>query len=223
MGNKVSIYDLAYGYIKLFKLHHLSSAEKRQIAKAFSRALSNGWTTEAVISKLKREKQAGSSLNLDAAFPRLSEPKNLISPTTVYYHNELRITPGPVVVEYDYNTGELKRNVEDYFLEPRGSYSLDDLVAYFKTKSHLYVEAIMPDNRLKGSLKWIVEQHGVEMSLFMIDAADVAVSIGMSQPLKNPSNLSDFYLTAKHNYEKKMSECKLAGGDKVVPKQRKLS
>lgn len=207
----------------MFRLTHLDSNDKRQIAKTFSRLLSQGWTTEDLIATLKREKQRGNVVDLETLFSRLSEPKNLISPTTIYYHNELRITPGPPIVDYDYNTGELKRTVEDYFLEPRGSYSIEDLVDYFKTKSHLYVQAIMPDNRLKGSLKWIVDQHGVELTLFMIDAAEVSVSIGMSQPLKNPSNLSDFYVVAKQNYEKKMSECKLAGGAKVVPKRRKLS
>ena len=35
----------------------------------------------------------------------------------MYYHNELRITSKPPVIDYDYDTGECVRKVEEYFLE----------------------------------------------------------------------------------------------------------
>lgn len=226
-SKKISVYDLAYGYFKLFyqiDIDQLDITFKQQTLQAFQRLLDEGWTDREIAYYLKKAKkeQDDSVKRLLPFFRSLSRKQtNLLKSGEMFYHNELRMTTPPPIVDFDYDTGETVRIVQEYFLELRSSFTLHDLVAYFKSKPHLYVPEIMSDNRLLGSFKWLINNFDLELILFMIDEAELHVACGKSAPLDNPSNIHEFFLAAKHHRQKKINECKLAGGATVVPRSRK--
>ena len=226
MEKRLSVYDLSVGYIKLFRSkENLSPEDKKQIIQDFNELLSTGWTAQEIARHLKL---AAQNKDVTAKDIRLFFQNkkmvrtNLLIPNKMYYHNELRITSKPPVIDYDYDTGEYVRKVEDYFLEMRASYTLEELTNYFKRNAHLYIPEIMNDCRLKGALKWLTQNYDIEMVLFMIDIAENQIAFNDAPPLKNPSNLHEYFLNAKASYECKMNQCRLSGGAKIVPRKRGL-
>lgn len=224
-GKKISVYDLAYGYFKLFyPTETIDSTTKQQVLNNLQQLLDEGWTDLELAYYLKRAKAEGDSgvAQLLSFFQgKKRKYSNLLKPSEMYYHNELRMTTPPPVIDFDYDTGETVRVVQEYFLELRSTMTLQDLMNYFKSKSHLYIPEIMPDNRILGSFKWLVNNFEVELILFMIDEAEIHVACGKSAPLDNPSNIHEFFLAAKLHRQKKMNECKMAGGATIVPRKRK--
>lgn len=226
MEKQLSVYDLVIGYIKLFRASEkLGPEDKKQLIQDFNHLLSEGWIAQEIGYHLK---MAAQTKDLSAKDVRLffqskkMNRTNLLIPNKMYYHNELRITSKPPVIDYDYDTGEYIRKVDDYFLEMRASYTLEELTAYFKRNVHLYIPEIMNDSRLKGALKWLTQNYDIEMVLFMIDIAENQIAFNDAQPLKNPSNLHEYFMNAKAGYECKMNQCRLAGGAKIVPRKRGL-
>lgn len=222
----MSVYDLSIGYIKLFRSNEtLTADDKKKIIQDFNQLLANGWVVQELVRYLKlaaQNKDQGAKDILGFFQDKKPAYVNLLIPNKMYYHNELRITSKPPVIDYDYDTGECVRKVEDYFLEMRASYTLEELTAYFKRNAHLYIPEIMTDSRLKGALKWLTQNYDIEMVLFMIDIAENQIAFNDAPPLKNPSNLHEYFLNAKAGYEHKMNQCRLAGGAKIVPRKRGL-
>ena len=219
-----SIYDLAFGYLKLFQQLDKERDYKQSILNGFRALTQSGWTDRELIHHLLKVSKTEERETFDLfSYFQSKKPTevNLLTKPKVYYHNLLRLTSPPPVIDFDYNTGEAIRKVEPYFLEMRASFSIRELVDYFKSKTHLYVSEVMPDARIIGAFKWLIKNFELELILFMIDEAEIQISSGRSQSLKNPSDVHEFFVPAKLQYEKKRNACKLAGGDQIVPRRRK--
>jgi hypothetical protein len=226
--NKLSIYDLAFGYIKLFyKTADVPIAIKKKSIMDFYNLLDKGWTIEELRIHIKdfyHETKGSIIMNLENHFDRI-KPKNinLLKPMNIYYHNELRITTPPPVVDFDYNTGEMTRTIENYFLEMRASYTTDNLTQYFTTKPGLVANETMTYNRIKGMLRWLTESYNIDLILYMIDVANDVIVTNNLNKLKMPSDIKEYYSEAKEIMQNKITETKISGGDKIVPRTRVLS
>jgi hypothetical protein len=224
---KISLYDLAFGYIKLFYMNtDISVSAKKEVIMDVVELLDKGWTAEELGSHIKNYYTAnrGAMMDLKAYFRNLKPTKvNLLKPCNFYYHNELRITTPPPVVDFDYNTGELIRTVEDYYLEMKASYTIDELANYFLSKVGLCPGEAMTKNRIIGALQWLANNYDIDLILFMIDIADDIIVTNNLNKLRIPSDVKEYYAEAKELMNNKITECKVAGGDKIVPRKRVLS
>lgn len=220
---KVSVYDLTYLFFKNFYQGVPTDEQIQWVQRQFQQALNHGFVSDELLDAMKRAKERKDTriFTLDQYLKQLTRHRqNLVKDGVFYYHNELRVTSPPPVVHYDIDSGELIRKVEPYFLEMVASYDICDLIQYYKSKPHLYDDQTMSDSRLKGALEWLVGQYGLESVLFMIDAAEQAIAGEAAKPLKNPSNLHEFFREGKRNKELKETECKQGGGASIEPKKR---
>lgn len=224
MNPKMSVYDLMFVYFQHFTVQAPTQEQMESVNHAFQTLLNQGYVSEELYQGLSKAYQSSTnSIDVATFFKRVPKKRfNLLKESGFFYHNELRLTSAAPEVKYDYDTGELIRISAPYFLEMRASYSLEDMMAYFKTKPHCYEPMVMADVRLKGSFKWLCETYEPEIVLFMIDAAESALASDQLKSLKNPSNLHEFYAEAKLARERKETECKQGGGANVVLKKRML-
>lgn len=223
---KLSIFDLAFYYIERFCTEEPDDDTKRKIIKDFGVLLTNGWTVGDVTKHIRKfkEKNPGLVPDIPLLFSKLSKSEeNLLVPNQYYYHNQLRITPGPPKRILDYNTGEIKSMDEEYFLEIRASYTVDDLTDYFLEQFN------MPDRweerrRIIGSFKYLLKTHDIDLILFMIDAAsNYSYSEDMDMASFNPIKLGDWKTIAQNHLNEKITENNYSGDDRIVPRKRVLS
>lgn len=218
-----SIYDLAYAYIQRFYTEEPTKENKIEIIRTFEDLLYQGWTSDDMIKVFRafKTKHPDETPNLDALFNKLAKKEdNLLRPDCFYYHNQLRLVPGPPRRELDYNSGEIKKISEEWFLEMRASYTLDDLADYFERQFHV---SFSHHDRKKaiGAFKYLLKTYTLEMILFMIDAAsNYIIYDDKSTRDFNVLNLSDYRSLAESALSEKRTETKLSGDDKIVPRKR---
>lgn len=220
----VSAYDLAYGYIKTNGFD-VTSAIKKSIINCITEVLNNGAISNDIISKIKGSKN--NNQEHDKYFKSIKSTGNLLKHSLigdksdiVYYHNELRVIPDAPLVYFDIDSGEMKKAKQDYFLEMRASYTLDDLFAYAKKKESL-IKCTANENRTKGSLKYLLGKYDVDFLLFIIDTANEIYNSKL-RSFRNILDIEEYESEAKENYERRITECAISGTDKIVYKKREL-
>lgn len=221
-----SVFDLTFTYIQRFYTEEPNREEKLRILNQFEDLLFYGWTTEDIVKSLRafQVRYPGQRPDLPQLFSKLNPTSNnLLKPNKTYYHNELRLMPGPPKRELDYNTGEIKKVVEEYFLEIRASYTIDNLVDYFIKQFDL------PSNgderkRYIGGFKYLLKTYNIDLVLFMIDAAaNLTYSEDRNQRDFNPLDLAEYRHAAETATMNKQTEIRIAGDDKIVPRKRVLT
>lgn len=209
---KVSLYDLAYEYIK--RLHKsgrkVTTDEKKAVLQQIAAALDNGWTAEDILAVIEE------GTDLENAFTEREEKRNLLQQGRFYLHNELRVTPPPPVREYDIATGKIKSYSEPYFLEMRASYTVEDLLQYAKKRLPVSNMA-----RWRGGLRWIAERYDIDLILFAVDEMAADLEEKEYRGEIRPFDLLDYLDEARKTMEAKITEEREAGVDRVVPRQRK--
>ena len=223
----LSLFDLAFHYIERFYDEEPSTEEKRQIIEEFEDLFFYGWSMGDINKVIKRfiERNPGQKpSSVSESFEREYRGEdNLLTPGKYYYHNQLRLTPGPPVMHLDINLGEITTIEEPYFLEMRASYTINDLVDYYIKQFDVKAG---PDERkrLVGTFKYLLKTVDVEKLLFMVDVAiNTVYSEDMDRNGFNPFKLIDFRTNAEKQLGEKRTEHMLDGGEKIVPRKRVLS
>lgn len=221
-----SYFDLAFAYIERFYDEEPSDEEKRRILGEIRWVLASGWTAEDIINEFKLF--MGSFPDVRPEIPELFEHlrrrnNNLIHPDGFYFHNQLRIMPGPPKRSLDINSGLITKTESEHFLEMRASYTVDDLTDYYIRQSRLPV-APNDRKRMVGAFNYLLKTYNVEMVLFMIDAGVNAVySEDLGKDSLSPLKLADYIGQAEMQFGEKRTENITAGDDRVVPRRRVLS
>ena len=221
----ISIYDLAFDYMEKFPVSD-DKATKKEVIIEMAYLLAEGWTDKEIATHLDkfRASNPGKVPDLKLIFKdKERKETNLLMPLKFYYHNELRVLPPPPVVDVDYNTGEFKKVVSDYYLEMKASFTINDLYEYYLTKDGLYEKATMNPNRVLGSLSWLVNKFPLDQVLFMIDIAYDIITTNDKPPLSTPMEIQDYFQKSADALNQKVTESKIAGDGKIVPKKRVLS
>lgn len=233
-----SLQDISFDFVNCFYGDKLNSKGREQSFLAFHLLLKNGWTikemyyivNEYISEELEKGTLQTTPENPDRDIIRIfsnKKPvaKNLLDPGNTYYHNFLRILPKPGTIELDYNTGDIKVEEVERFLEYKGSLTLDEICEYFLSKVGMYDSAVASDlSRVYGSMKWVYNKYNdAELMLYMIDAASIEMLSSDKAKMINPSNIQDYYSEAMRMREFKKNECKTNGDVKVVPRKRLLS
>lgn len=225
---KVSLYDLSFNCIKdFYGTIHVPIERKRNVISNIARLLGSGWTANEIMVNLKKyfDQNLKHKMNLTEYFNMAKRNEyNLLEPNRFYYHNQLRITTNPPMIDFDINTGKTVRIIEDYFLEMKASYTIDELTGYFITKPGLYEHDVMQRSRIKGSLNWLLKSidYNIDLVLFMIDTANDIIVTNNYRKLHMPADIRNYYKEAKELLISKITESKASGGDVVVPKKRML-
>lgn len=215
-----SVYDIAFDYIRLNNLN-IDSSEKRDIINSISEVLRNGANSEDIYRKINKVKNTGQK-HSDYFKGIKSNGSNLLkmTPKKIYYHNELRIIPKAPSFYFDLDSGEIKKEQSDYFLEMRASYTIDDLFNYVSKKQY-FSKVVSNKSRVLGSLKYLIGKYDIDFLLFIIDTANEIYSTKLNY-IRNILDITDYELEAKKNYERRVTECAISGTDKVVYKKRVL-
>jgi hypothetical protein len=220
-----SVYELGFSFIKRYWDREPTKEQKIQILNQFSQLLMNGWTQEEIINVVKAYQHSDPTTipNVEQIFQgTTTRAENLLVPKAFYYHPQLRILPPPVKRDLDYNTGVISKPEEEYFLEMRASYTINQLIDYFVIAFEL--NPSQEDiQRYRGSFKFLLKQHNIDTVLFMIDAAhnNLYTEDNDLHDFK-PIKLGDYRTMAEDMLNWIRTETKRSGDDHVVPRKRVL-
>lgn len=213
----LSIYDLAFSYINK-NYTEISNNDKINIINKISEVLNNGSTSNDISNRIK--KSSGCDREYNKFFDSIKSNGNLLKPNKFYYHNELRIVPGAPLREWNINTGQIENVTQEYYLEMKASYTIDDIINYIKRKEFLS-RTLVDINRAKGSINFLLKRYDVDYLLFMIDTVNDIYS-GKQKFARSLVEMAEFDDEAKYNYEQRITESKINGDDKITPKKRIL-
>lgn len=224
---KVSVYDLVYYILKRIDKNMVTPTLKKILLQDVVSLLNAGWTSKDILTILTQYESFELDENGEIRVSDIVKcsdrtQKNLLNPYRIYFHNEVRIAPKPVTIDFDYNTGEVIRANEEYFLEMRASYTIEDLIKYYLSKPNLVSNKHVINSRIKGGLEWLVQNYDLELVLYMIDATNDHISCCNLSALKNVMDIQEYYSEAKEVYQRRYNESKVNGDDKIVPKKRQL-
>lgn len=224
---KISIYDLMYFILNRTPHDKITTELKRMLINDLSDLLNNGWTDTDIVNVLSKVTVFNISdtvslhdLNLFKNVNKKEE--NILKPFRIYYHSELKIVPRPVKIDFDYNTGEIIRSHEEYFLEMKSSYTIDNLIKYYISKTNLSNDILLIPSKIKGALNWLLKNYDLEVILYMIDIANDHITSLNLNPLNNVMDLQEYYTKAIETLMIKSTESKANGDDKIVPRKRQL-
>lgn len=212
-----SVYDIAYDYIKI-NCQEADDKLKKEIIKTIAEVLDNGTNGDELYKRIKNGKV--NTVEHSRYIKSLKSSGNLIKSGKMLYHNELRIVPEAPMVYFDIDSGEMKKKKQDYFLEIRANYTLDDLVSYIKRKEFL-AGCCDNDARVKGALKYLLGKYDVDFLLFLIDTANDILSVKLRH-MRNILDIVEYEVEANENYKRRITECAISGSDKIVYKKREL-
>lgn len=212
-----SVYDLAYNYIKINNLT-LDKQEKREIINTIMEVLDNGANSNDInkhITKLKNN-----SLEHKKYFKCIETSGNLLNSKRFYYHNELRVVQEQPIKFFDINTGIITSKKQDYFLEMKASYTIDDLFDYISKKEYLF-KSMYDKAKAMGALKFLLKKYDIDFLLFLVDTANCFFNANM-QYLKNILDITNYEEEALKNYQMKTTENYISGTNHIVFKKRML-
>jgi len=218
-----SLYDIGYDYI-LEHLQHINISDelKQGILAEIKVLLQNGWVEEEIKEILNEVDYKETILPRKYFLGKRPTKTNLMNPNQFYYHAQLRIFPPPIKKQINYDTGEIVTvNKQEYFLEMKSSYTMDDAISYYcKQMNVMMPREEKEKNRFAGPIRYILEKIGIEMFLFCVDSASNHIKEMDLKPLKNVLEVQEYYDDAKNNYNAKITEERLSGSDKIVPRRR---
>lgn len=211
-----SVYDLAAMYIVLIDGESISNPT---LIRAFGEILDNGYTYKDVRDEILRVFHSQDMFPF-YRFKKLKSNGNILKHGTRYFHKELNIMSEVAPVSHDIDTGVITSGGSEYWIEPRASYTIDDLMSYIYSKCNVDSEEYHP-NRMRGLMKNYVNQYGIEVTLFMVEHA---VRVQQEEENEHFSlKKFDTYRPFALGYlEQIKNNCVYSGGLDYVPRKRML-
>lgn len=151
--------------------------------------------------------------------------KQLVQSGQFYYHNRLRLMPEPPVSYID-NDGVIYKLEQEstWFMEMVTSFTIVDLLKYYCTSFNFKPRSKHDAKFMIGGLNYLVDMHGLDVTLFTIDAAS-SHYMEMSSP-PNPTNvvkcLQEFVPLGYEHLESKKTREHSEGTDCVIPRSKSV-
>lgn len=144
---------------------------------------------------------------------------NCISIGTFYYHPMLQVTSKPPAYVLDSETMNMvKEEPEEFFLEMKEVFTLDELIAYFIYKTEQ--ETGFPE-RFRSQLKRLVEEYGLDLTLYLIDAGVLTCRDDERSIPKAPMFFTEFITEARNMYSIRKDIAQEGGLTHVHPRKRR--
>lgn len=148
---------------------------------------------------------------------------NLLKSGTRYYHKNLLVMSKPPTVTFDIDKGTITSHENEFYVEPRASYTMYDLVSYFYTRTG--TDESKEENyqfnrpRVSSFFYSLLKRYSIDNLLFMIEAA----GIGRDNRKEsfNIKNFTDFNSNAAKyiNNIKENANSAVGGGNYVIRKR----
>jgi len=168
--------------------------------KGYSSAqIEQKWVEYISGNELDSEKE----YHIDSVFPQEKPiPGNLIDPNQTYLHPRLLRMPESIVSSMDKDGIVSHHNLGNWVIVPVQLFTLDDLVNYYYEK---FPGVYQNRKRDTGALKFLLDRYGLDMLLFVIDAAMRFIE-GEDKPLpKTPFEITNYDDEARRAYDEKMN------------------
>lgn len=221
--DKLSIYDLIYHTICKIPDEFNVVGCKKYLYDYFVFLQNYGWTSKEIIGILDN---CNSLINnrgcLDITMPffnKTTQGLNLLK-NEFYFHKELKILPTAGTVFYDYNSGTMTKQENEFYLEMRYDYTIDDLLNYVLSKDSFDKTLRINKNKTIGGLKWLLKKYDLQMILYMIDSADSKIKFSNYNKLRNIIDVQEYYDEAQQTYYAAYSNMKVQYEFRVTPKKR---
>lgn len=213
-----SVYDLVATYIFLLERVKPTIKHQNELMQQFMTILDKGYTYQEIHADIMR------SFHSHVVFPfsKYTSKRtdgNLLKQNTRYYHKELNLMSQLRPVMHNVDTGEITSGDNEYWIEPRASYTLEDLAAYFYSKDMVDKQEYFP-KRIKGILNNYVSRYGIDVTLFMIEHAARVVS--NKESTFSMSTFDTYRSIAMQYLEEIKNSCVYSGGNEYVPRKRML-
>lgn len=146
-------------------------------------------------------------------------PNNLLEVGAFYYHPALQIAPPPPVITIlDDGTFKSSYDTEEFFLEIKECFTLEDLVDYFY-KIMGYNDGFK--DRDIGAFKHILKSYELDAVLYTIDESRFLAE-DLSKPIpKNPFDMRDYMEEGIAVLEERKNICYMEGLNRVIPRNIK--
>lgn len=201
----------------LFEKQMPNGKRQADILNQIASALNNGYTYSDIFNDICSA--IGKSLPPDFSKYNTRIQKNLLAHGTKYYHKELRLMSPLPIINHDIENGTITSSDVEYYLEPRASYTISDLLDYFYSKG-MTDEKEYSRNRMAGVFKYLIEKYGIDKILFMIEAANRLYE--SDQKMFSISDFEGYNRIASDYLDQIKSNSKYSGGDEYVLRKRVL-
>ena len=108
-------------------------------------------------------------------YNRILDYQNLLRAGTRYYHKNLLVMNPPATVTHDVDAGVLVSHQQQFFVEPRASYTMYELVSYFYERTGVDNREAEGNQfsrkRVSSFFQALLRTYSVDHLLFMIEAA----------------------------------------------------
>lgn len=161
-----TLYDLATTYSYLLHDRLYTKDDLNLVANI----LNKGYTYEDVIDAILFAFYNHQQFPLQR-FQRNSN-KNLLKhgKDVRYFYKELNVMAEMPPVDVDYSTCTITRTPYVFWLEPRASYTMEDMLTYFDAYV-LYDKSQYPPNRLRKIFEQYINKIGIDLTMLMIEHA----------------------------------------------------
>lgn len=212
-----SVYDLTAMYIRLIVKQNVNDKVSMSICKTLADILNNGYT----FTMLHKDIMTAFTHHRDLDLAKYKKPcsLNLIKQGVMYYHKELKIINQLPAVVHDIDAGTLTSVPTEFYVEPVASYTIEDLLKYFYSRTMADTAEFNP-KRMSGLFSHMIDKYGLDKLLFMIEAA--ARMFDAEHKIFTLADFDSYSSTASHYLEEIKNSCTFSGEDKYVPKRRVL-
>lgn len=144
------------------------------------------------------------------------DPDNLLERGKFYYHPALQVVPPPPVIrQLDDGSFEASYENEDFFLEMKERFTLDELVEYFYNR--IGIDGGFRD-RDKGAFRHVLKTYDIDVVLYTIDESNaLAQDLNKPKP-QSPFDIRDYLEEGKVILEERKNTCYMEGLDRVIPR-----
>ncbi|MBU5262152.1 hypothetical protein [Bacillus atrophaeus] len=160
--------------------------------------------------------------HIDEIMNQIEPPNNLMEKDVFYYHSELREMSSPPKIIRDEGSGELIRQSEDFYLEMKNRYTLQDLLNYWYKKMK-----IKPNDHMmkqdEGKFKYILGNYTLDEVLFAIDASVILRKERQQRLLRNAFELDKYIEDAREFIRRKENMHKMGGINREFRRERAVA
>lgn len=187
------------------------------VIKNIASILDNGYTYTDIRNAIFRAFHSHTSFPFEDFKYKVS--RNLLRQGVRYYHKELILMNQLKPVVHDVDTGNITNSQDEFWVEPRASYTMEDLLHYFYSQNMCDPNQY-PPNRMKSIFWQFINSKGLDVTLFMLEHS---ISLYHSDKLPfDYRRFGDYQSFGLQYQENCKNNCSYSGGANYVLRKRVL-
>ena len=216
------MYDIVACYAMLVYPGQITKDKLNKMVLSFNKILDNGYVYQDIRNAIQQAHNNGTDIpwkRYNAVVSFISNDRNLLKSGTRYYHKNLIIRGSVPIVEHDIDKGTLVSRGTEFFVEPKASYTMNQLIDYFWDKTKVN-QAQFNRQRVATFFQSLLRSYSIDNLLFIIEAAGRAYED--SRTTFTFRNFVDFNPIALGYMSDIKQSCAESGGSGYVYRKRLL-